>query len=214
MNVTQQTLNAAIVKLQNALAGATVSSDVLSYWTTLLNKKVTLHANGTVQSSCSNPIAYFLVPLSGDGTKGRSHDFVMQQFNYALTHGLTSNAHVALRGVNEDAIRAGMAYAKPRKDSSLGTVEARQAACIVAGTTMADSAKGKAAKEVVKLDAAKIEGNRSSYSNSLDAIAALLQAAEKRNSKTTPAAPAVTKPVQTAPEIVKPAKRKGKGKAA
>jgi len=195
MAVNQASLNAGIAKLNASLSSANVTDVVRSYWTGLFSKGYRLHSNGTVQSTCSNPVAYFLVPLSGDGTKGRSHAFVMQQFEYALQHGLTKNAHIALRGIDESAIKAGMSFNRARKDSMLGSVEGRQAASIVSGTVMSDSSKGKAAKEVIKLDAAKIEGNRSSYSNSMDAIAALLAASEKRNAKATPA-PAVTKPVQ------------------
>ena len=208
MAVNQASLNAAVTMLSTAVKTATCSADVSSYWNGILAKPYRLHANGTVQSTCSNPVAYFLVPLSGDGTKGRSHAFVMQQFEYALQNGLTKNAHIALRGIDESAIKAGMSFNRARKDSMLGSVEGRQAASIVSGTIMSDSAKGKAAKEVIKLDAAKIEGNRSSYSNSMDAIAALLAASEKRNAKATPA-PAVTKP-EVKPVVTKTG-RKARG---
>jgi len=212
MAVNQASLNAAVTMLSTAVKTATCSADVSSYWNGILAKPYRLHANGTVQSTCSNPVAYFLVPLSGDGTKGRSHEFVLSQFSYALSQGWCKDAHVHLRGIDESAIVAGMSYSRARKDSMLGTVEGRIAAATVSATVMSDSAKGKAAKQVTLLDAAKIDGNRSAYSHSLDAIAALIAASEKRNAKVT--VPVVTKPVQTAPEVVKLAeKRKGKGKA-
>lgn len=210
MNVTQQSLNDAIAKLNAALSSATVSDAVQSYWTGLLGKRYTLNSNGTVQSTMSNPLAYFTVPLSGQGLKGRSHDFVMSQFEYALSQGWCKDAHIKLRGIDESAIVAGMSYSRARKDSSLGTVEGRIAAAKVSATVMSETAKVKAAKQVTLLDTAKVDNNRAAYSNSLDAIAKLLEAAEKRNNK--PVAPVVTKPVHTeTPAVTKPGKRKAKG---
>jgi len=129
---TQQSLNNAIYTLSNALTGASCNESTRAYWQGLLAKSYTLHKDGTVQSTISNPLAYFAVPLSGAGKSGRSHDFVLKQFHFALGQNWTTKAHIALRGVNESAIIAGMAFAMPRADSTLGTVVGRRAATIAA----------------------------------------------------------------------------------
>lgn len=129
---TQQSLNQALTVLSTALKSATCTDSTRVYWTGLLAKPYTLHHDGSIQSTISNPLAYFMVPLSGTGKSGRNHDFVLQQFSFALSQGWTCKAHVALRGVNEAAIVAGMSFAMPRQDSSLGTVLGRKAATIAA----------------------------------------------------------------------------------
>jgi hypothetical protein len=171
---TQTNLNNAIIRLNNAVKASTCASDVAAYWTGLLNKRYALHANGTVQSTMSNPLAYFCVPLAGDGTKGRSHDFVMAQFDYALTHGLTKNAHIALRGVNESAIKAGMAFARPRSDSSLGSVEGRLAATMVSAQSNV-KARQVGSRQVVTLEAAKQSNDRVTFENASLSLAAIIE---------------------------------------
>lgn len=187
---TQNSLNSAVSKLQAAMQTVSCSNDTATYWIGLLSKKYTLHSNGTVQSTCSNPVAYFLVPLSGDGTKGRSHDFVIAQFCYALSQNWTKNAHVALRGVNEQAIKAGMSFARPRQDSSLGSVEGRLAASMVSAQSN-PKARQQGAKEVLTLETAKQEHNRASFENASLSIAAILEKYSK------PAKPATVKVEKT-----------------
>ena len=181
---TQNSLNNAIAKLQTAMSTVVCSSDTLSYWTGLLAKTYKLHANGTVQSTMSNPLAYFTVPLSGDGTKGRSHDFVLAQFCYALTQNWTKNAHVALRGVNENAIKAGMSFARQKQDSALGSVEGRLAATMVSAQAN-PKARQQGAKEVLVLESAKQEHNRASFEHATLSIAAILEKYSKPAKPTT-----------------------------
>lgn len=187
---TQTSLNNAIAKLQQARLSAVCDTATANYWDTLLARKLTLHSNGTVQSTCSNPVAYFLVPLSGDGTKGRSHEFTLAQFCYALSQGWTKNAHVALRGVNEQAIKSGMSFARPRQDSALGSVEGRLAATMVSAQAN-PKARQQGAKEVLTLENAKLEGNRASFENASLSIAAILEKYSK------PAKPATVKVEKT-----------------
>ncbi len=185
----QTNLNNAIARLNDAVKASTCASDVAAYWTGLLGKRYTLHANGTVQSTMTNPLAYFCVPLAGDGTKGRTHNFVMAQFDYALTHGLTKNAHVALRGIDETAIKAGMSFARPRQDSALGSVEGRLAASMVSAQSNA-KARQAGAKEVLNLEAAKQGNNRVAFENTSLSIAAILE----KYSKPAASKPAASKP--------------------
>lgn len=194
---TQISLNSAVSKLQAAMQTVSCSSDTLSYWTGLLAKQYKLHVNGTVQSTMSNPLAYFTVPLAGDGIKGRSHDFVLAQFCYALTQNWTKNAHVALRGVNESAIKAGMSFARPRQDSALGSVEGRLAASMVSAQAN-PKARALGSKEVLTLEVAKQENNRASFENASLSIAAILEKYSK------PAKPQAVK------SETKPATAKGK----
>jgi len=142
-----------------------------------------------VQSTCSNPLAYFLVPLAGTGKAGRSHDFVMSQFRFALSQGWTCKAHAFLRGVNESAIMAGMAFAMPRQDSNLGTVAGRKAATVAAKSapTAAAAAAAVAVDTAAKnkdMDGVIIAGQR------LDALLAQF-AADKAAAMTTKPAPKV-----------------------
>ena len=187
---TQQSLNNAIATLKQSRLSVTCDTATATYWDGLLAKTYRLHVNGTVQSTCSNPVAYFLVPLSGDGTKGRSHDFVIAQFCYALSQNWTKNAHVALRGVNEQAIKAGMSFARPRQDSSLGSVEGRLAASMVSAQSN-PKARQQGAKEVLTLETAKQEHNRASFENASLSIAAILEKYSK------PAKPATVKVEKT-----------------
>lgn len=203
---TQVNLNNAIAKLQSAMNSVSCNSDTMAYWAGLLGKRYTLHGNGTVQSTMSNPLAYFTVPLAGDGIKGRSHDFVIAQFCYALSQGWTKNAHVALRGVNESAIKAGMAFARPRQDSTLGSVEGRLAATMVSSQSNA-KARQVGSKEVMTLESAKQDNNRVAFENASLTIAAILEKYSK------PAKPASAKPEVAKPEVVK-GKGKGSAKAA
>lgn len=187
---TQISLNNAVSKLQQEMSTVVCNADTATYWTTLLNRKYVLHSNGTVQSTCSNPVAYFLVPLSGDGTKGRSHEFTLAQFNYALTQGLTKNAHVVLRGVDESAIKAGMSFARPRSDSNLGTVEGRLAASMVSSQSNV-KARQQGAKQVITLETAKLNNNRAAFENASLSLAAII---EKYSKVAKPAKPETAKP--------------------
>lgn len=187
---TQNSLNAAVSKLQAAMSNVVCSTDTATYWTNLLAKQYKLHVNGTVQATCSNPVAYFLVPLAGDGTKGRSHEFTLAQFAYALTQNWTSKAHIALRGVNEQAIKSGMAFARPRQDSALGSVEGRLAASMVSAQAN-PKARQQGAKEVLTLETAKQEHNRASFEHATLSIAAILDKYAK------PAKPATVKVEKT-----------------
>lgn len=195
---TQISLNSAVSKLQAAMQTVSCSSDTLSYWTGLLAKQYKLHVNGTVQSTMSNPLAYFTVPLAGDGIKGRSHDFVLAQFCYALTQNWTSKAHIALRGVNEQAIKAGMSFARPRQDSALGSVEGRLAATMVSAQSN-PKARQVGSKEVLALESAKHDNNRAAFENASLSIAAILEKYSKP-----------VKPQAVKAETVKPATAKGK----
>jgi hypothetical protein len=152
---TQISLNNAVASLNTSLEAVQerIAADTLSYWTGLLGKVYTLHSNGTVQSTCSNPVAYFLVPLSGNGSRGRSHRFVIEQFQFALLQGWTSNAHVALRGINENAIKAGMAFNMPRNDSALGTVQGRKLAHSASQTDMTKKGRAELAQTVCRIEA-------------------------------------------------------------
>lgn len=194
---TQQTLNAAIAKLQTAMSTVTCNTDTATYWNNLIARKLVLHSNGTVQSTCSNPLAYFLVPLAGDGTRGRSHNFTLDQFVYALSQGWTKDADKRLRGVNESAIKAGLAYAKPRQDSVLGSVEGRLAATMISAQSNVKT-RQQGSREVIKLENAKQEKNRAAFENATLTLAALIEKYGKN------------KPEMVKPEVAK----KGKPKAA
>jgi len=183
---TQTNLNNAIARLTETVKATTCTTEVASYWTGLLNKRYTLHAGGTVQRTMSNPLAYFCVPLSGDGTKGRSHDFTLAQFEYALTQGWTKNAHIALRGINESAIKAGMAFARPRLDSALGSVEGRLAANMVSAQSNV-KARQVGSKQVMALETAKQSNDRVAFENTSLTIANLIEKYSK------PAKPEVVK---------------------
>lgn len=129
---TQASMNAAIAAVKEIIESKIVgmSFDTKSYWLGLVNRSYTF--KDSVQESMSNPLAYFVVPLAGDGTKGRSHAFVIKQLRWALSKNATSKAHVLLRGVNQQAIEAGLSFSRAREDSNLGTVEGRNLATLVA----------------------------------------------------------------------------------
>lgn len=128
----QKSMNDAVQQVKSVVESKIVgmSASTRDYWLGLCNKSYVF--NGTVQESMSNPLAYFVVPLAGDGTRGRSHAFVLRQLRYALAHNATCKAHVILRGVNQGAIEAGLAFSRAREDSELGTVEGRNLATLVA----------------------------------------------------------------------------------
>ncbi len=191
----QINLNNAIAKLQQAMLSATCDSNTATYWTGLLGKQYTLHSGGTVQRTMSNPLAYFVVPLAGDGTKGRSHEYTISQFTYALSKGWTNKAHECLRGVNELAIRDGMAFARPRLDSNLGTVEGRLAASMISAQS-SPKARKDGSKLVTTLESAKQGNDRVTFENASLSLAAIIE----KYSKPATAKPATAKPATTKPK--------------
>ncbi len=99
------------------------------YWSSLIAKALDKAlVKGSVQATLSNPLAYFVVPLAGEGKKGRSHDFVKQQFAFTLMKVWEKDADKRLRGVDQEAIAAGLAVSWARKDSSLGSKDERREA--------------------------------------------------------------------------------------
>lgn len=129
---TQVSMNAAIQMVKNVIESKIVgmSADTRSYWLGLVNKSYAF--KNSVQESMSNPLAYFVVPLAGDGTKGRSHSFVIKQLRWVLSKNATTKAHKLLRGVDQAAIEAGLSFSRAREDSDLGSVEGRNLANMVA----------------------------------------------------------------------------------
>lgn len=200
---TQVTLNNAIAMLKDAMSTVTFGNDTGTYWTGLLNKPYTLHSDGTVQSTMSNPLAYFVVPLAGDGTRGRSHSFTLDQFCFALTQNWTTGAHVKFRGVNALTISKGLAFNRARLDSELGTVLARKEANkLSANKELGVKVKKGLGETLERIDNTPTINGRvigmEVYQNS---IAAAILASNK------PAKPAkATKPAK--PASVKPATRK------
>lgn len=122
-------LNVLIAALNSSKG---VSAETKEYWEGLLDKALDkkLSADGAVQSTLSNPLAYFAVPLCSDkeSGRGRTKEFTLEQFKLALSKGWTVKADKALRGVNQDAINAGLAASWARKDSALGLKEERRLA--------------------------------------------------------------------------------------
>lgn len=131
---TQESFNNAVTLLSTTLAkmGKKVSPDCKVYWEGVLDKAAGKTFKGTVQNTVSNPSAYFLVPLSGEGKSGRGHELPMSQFIYALKKGWTSKTHEycrALKGLTAEEIAEllaeGLYYSQARKDSALGNKQER-----------------------------------------------------------------------------------------
>lgn len=184
---TQATMNAAIQQVKAIVESKIIgmSTDTKAYWLGLTSKQYTF--KGTVQESMSNPLAYFVVPLAGDGTKGRSHAFVVKQLRWALSKNATSKAHILLRGVNQAAIEAGLSFSRAREDSELGTVEGRNLATLVA---QSKGNKKELAEIVVKNEKLGLlgKGNKSFASSIKDDIVNKLgliapKSVSKRNDK-------------------------------
>jgi hypothetical protein len=123
-------LQTVIVRMREVMAKTGVES---AYWTTLLDNAYDLtlkpvSKGGIIQGNLSNPLAYYIVPLFGDGTRGRSHEFTLKQFEFAIIKGWTADADKRLRGVNAEAIEAGLAFNRAKSDSVYGTLAGRQVA--------------------------------------------------------------------------------------
>lgn len=174
----QINLDNAITSLRDAMeiVKDRITAETQAYWNGLLNKPYKLHSNGTVQSTMSNPLAYFTVPLSGSGTRGRSHTFVIEQFTFALLQNWTCNAHVALRGINEVAIKNGMAFAMPRSDSALGTVQGRKLAHSASQADVTKKGRAELAQTVCRIEATPSKVGRAiglqSFNEKLEALKA------------------------------------------
>jgi hypothetical protein len=201
-NVTQSKFDAAIAKLIAVSKTVTMSPACGTYWNGLLSKAYKVHANGTVQSSVSDPLAYFMVPLCGDGKRGRSVDLTLAQFKDALEQGYTANADKMYRGVNARVISKGLAYNEARKDSNKGSLEGRKTVTKVSGLKN-KKALAFAAKETEKMEAAlrdNLNAKAFETSQMIDMIIAKYSKAPK---------PEVIKP-EIKPETIKPATNKAR----
>jgi hypothetical protein len=123
-------LQTIVAQLRQVLKNTGMDSP---YWMGKLDaaEKVALKAvsvGGVIQGNFSNPTAYFLVPLYGDGSRGRSHEFTLKQFEFAIIKGWTADADKRLRGINAEAIEAGLAFNRAKSDSVYGTLAGRQVA--------------------------------------------------------------------------------------
>lgn len=127
---TQESYNNAVATLVTTLNSTKkILPECAEYWQDVLSKAASRTFKGNVQGTVSNPVAYFAVPLSGDGKgKGRTKEFTLDQFKFALSKGWQADTDKRLRGVDPDAIAAGLAASWARKDSALGTKEERKEA--------------------------------------------------------------------------------------
>ena len=155
---TQQSFVQALETL-NVLALAYQSP----YWTGLINtaKGLTLKTaakGGAVQATISNPLAYFVVPLAGDGKNGRTDQFTIDQFEFALKEGYESGADVEFRsGKNEKVINAGLCYTKGKKASArLGSLESREYAHKLSALAAKGAKVSNLAKELAEAETSGI----------------------------------------------------------
>ena len=88
----------------------------------------------------SDPQGYMIIGTAGNADRGTS--FVWRQWKYVLVEGLTTKAHIVLRGLKAKgslesslkAIEQGVYWSAPRQDGAYGTVEARNAAMQLSAT--------------------------------------------------------------------------------
>lgn len=188
-------LQTIVARLRQVLDSTGMQSP---YWTDKLNaaEKVTLKAvnkGGVIQGNFSNPTAYFIVPLYGDGTRGRSHEFVLKQFEFTIIKGWTGDADKKLRGVNAEAIESGLAFNRARSDSSYGSLAGRQMANKASGASNAGKNTSKLAESVAEAEKEGLFKEEWSLELSMKALELEMSKLKSKPTKAAPTVKAVTK---------------------